>query len=89
MIANGIDRIQDYAHLLQGKRLGLITSPTGLNRKFESTIQILHERFQLTALFSPEHGVRGIRQQGRRLKPTGTRLPACRCTVCTARTPSG
>ncbi|MBB3127804.1 uncharacterized protein YbbC (DUF1343 family) [Paenibacillus rhizosphaerae] len=64
MIANGIDRIEDYAHLLQGKRLGLITSPTGLNRKFESTIQILHERFHLTALFSPEHGVRGDQAAG-------------------------
>ncbi|WP_145132163.1 exo-beta-N-acetylmuramidase NamZ domain-containing protein [Paenibacillus sp. Y412MC10] len=64
MIANGIDRIEDYAHLLQGKRLGLITSPTGLNRQFESTIQILHERFRLTALFSPEHGVRGDQAAG-------------------------
>lgn len=59
MIRNGIDRILDYAHLFQGKRIGLITSPTGLNHKFESTIQILHENYNLVALFSPEHGVRG------------------------------
>ncbi|MGZ9583297.1 exo-beta-N-acetylmuramidase NamZ family protein [Paenibacillus marinisediminis] len=59
MIQNGIDRIHQYAHLFKGKRLGLITAPTGLNRDFVSTINILHEHYQLTALFSPEHGVRG------------------------------
>lgn len=59
MIRNGIDRIQEEAHLFKGKRLGLITSPTGLNHNFISTIQILHENYNLVALFSPEHGVRG------------------------------
>ncbi|WP_027086312.1 exo-beta-N-acetylmuramidase NamZ family protein [Cohnella panacarvi] len=60
----GIDRIAQEGRLLQGKRLGLITSPTGLNAKFESTIKLLHDDYRLTALFSPEHGVRGDRQAG-------------------------
>ncbi|KKO52690.1 exo-beta-N-acetylmuramidase NamZ family protein [Paenibacillus sp. DMB20] len=64
MIRNGIDRIEDYARLFEGQRIGLITSPTGLSRDFTSTIQILHERFHLTALFSPEHGVRGDQAAG-------------------------
>ncbi|RKP52961.1 DUF1343 domain-containing protein [Cohnella endophytica] len=64
MILNGIDRIGQYAHLFQGKRIGLITSPTGLAEDFRSTIQILHDRFRLTALFSPEHGVRGDQDAG-------------------------
>ncbi|WP_054958547.1 exo-beta-N-acetylmuramidase NamZ family protein [Paenibacillus dakarensis] len=59
MIRNGIDRILEEAQLFKGKRLGLITAPTGLNDRFESTIQILHDNFNLVALFSPEHGVRG------------------------------
>lgn len=59
MIRNGIDRIMQYAYLFKGKRLGLITAPTGLTEDFVSTIQILHENFNLVALFSPEHGVRG------------------------------
>ncbi|MBH5319771.1 DUF1343 domain-containing protein [Paenibacillus sp. GSMTC-2017] len=59
MILNGIDNISKYAHLFQGKRIGLITSPTGLDANFRSTIDILHERFHLAAMFSPEHGVRG------------------------------
>ncbi|OPA73258.1 hypothetical protein BVG16_29710 [Paenibacillus selenitireducens] len=64
MIRNGIDCIGDYVHLLRGKRLGLITTPTGLNSEFKSTIQILHEQFNLVALFSPEHGVRGDQPAG-------------------------
>ncbi|MFB9279080.1 exo-beta-N-acetylmuramidase NamZ domain-containing protein [Cohnella cellulosilytica] len=64
MIRNGIDCIDDYAHLLAGKRLGLITSPTGLTAGLESTIRVLHEKFELAALFSPEHGVRGDRHAG-------------------------
>lgn len=64
MVRNGIDNIERYAHLFKGKRLGLITAPTGLNQDFVSTIQILHENFNLVALFSPEHGVRGDQEAG-------------------------
>lgn len=59
MVLNGIDSIQKYKHLFQNKRLGLITTPTGLAHGFQSTISILHEQFHLAAMFSPEHGVRG------------------------------
>ncbi|RJE86074.1 DUF1343 domain-containing protein [Paenibacillus sp. 1011MAR3C5] len=59
MIRNGIDNLDAYADLFRGKRLGLITAPTGLNAEFRSTIDILHEKFHLAAMFSPEHGVRG------------------------------
>ncbi|QMV43642.1 exo-beta-N-acetylmuramidase NamZ family protein [Cohnella cholangitidis] len=63
-IRNGIDCISEYGHLFEGKRVGLITSPTGLNSDFVSTIRILHEKHQLAAMFSPEHGVRGDQQAG-------------------------
>jgi uncharacterized protein YbbC (DUF1343 family) len=59
MVLNGIDSITKYRHLFEGKRVGLITAPTGLTKDFESTITIMHENFNLTAMFSPEHGVRG------------------------------
>lgn len=59
MVLNGIDSITKYPHLFEGKRVGLITAPTGLTKDFESTISILHENFNLAAMFSPEHGVRG------------------------------
>lgn len=47
--------------VLEGKRIGLITNPTGVDRWFQSTIDILHNapNVQLVALFGPEHGVRG------------------------------
>ncbi|EES72168.1 hypothetical protein POTG_03262 [Paenibacillus sp. oral taxon 786 str. D14] len=64
MVENGIDRLSEYAKLLQGHRLGLITAPTGLTSDFRSTIQVLHDQFHLTALFSPEHGVRGDQAAG-------------------------
>jgi len=45
--------------LLQGKRIGLVSNPTGVDSHLRSTIDILHEHVNLTALFGPEHGVRG------------------------------
>lgn len=53
-------RSRDFAPL-QGKRVGLITNPTGVDNQLRSTIDILHEAegVTLTALFAPEHGVRG------------------------------
>ena len=46
---------------LRGKRVGLITNPTGVTGDLRSTIDVLHEtqELQLVALFGPEHGVRG------------------------------
>lgn len=46
---------------LQGKRVGLITNPTGVDNNLKSTIDILHEApgVELVALYGPEHGVRG------------------------------
>lgn len=46
---------------ISGKRVGLVTNPTGVDRNLKSTIDILHEaeNVNLVALFAPEHGVRG------------------------------
>ncbi len=63
-IVNGIDRIDRYSHLFERKRLGLITGPTGLNKQLKSTVDLFSERYDLKALYSPEHGVRGNLQAG-------------------------
>ena len=58
----GIEVLRDSGFKgLEGKRVGLITNPTGVDNKLKSTIDILHEapNVELVALFSPEHGVRG------------------------------
>ena len=46
---------------LQGKRVGLVTNPTGVDRNLVSTVDILAnaEGVELVALYGPEHGVRG------------------------------
>lgn len=58
----GIDVLErDHFALLQGKRVGLITNQTGINRHGVSTARLLHEApgVELVTLFSPEHGIEG------------------------------
>ena len=52
--------------LLEGKRVGLITNPTGVDDGLRSTVDILNEAptVELVALFGPEHGVRGDAHAG-------------------------
>ena len=46
---------------LEGRRVGLVTNPSGVDRYLKSTIDILFEapEVNLVALYGPEHGVRG------------------------------
>ena len=46
---------------LVGKRVGLVTNPSGVDSKLQSTIDILFNApgVNLVALYGPEHGVRG------------------------------
>ena len=48
--------------VVRGKRLGLITNQSGIDRQRRSTIDLLRASTALTlvALYSPEHGIRGI-----------------------------
>lgn len=58
----GIETLRDSGFAqLNGKRVGLITNPTGVDNNLKSTVDILHEAagVNLVALFGPEHGVRG------------------------------
>ncbi len=58
--------LRDSLHLLAGKRVGLITNHSGKDRSGTSTIDLLHRApgVQLTALFGPEHGLRGAAEAG-------------------------
>ena len=61
-VLTGIDVLQlNGFEELQGKRVGLVTNPSGVDRQVRSTIDILFEAPQvnLVALYGPEHGVRG------------------------------
>ncbi len=68
MVKLGIERIGEYLNLFSGKRVGLITNPTGMTSDFRSSIEVLKEKTNLVALFSPEHGVRGNIQAGEKLE---------------------
>ena len=50
-----------FTGLVKGKRVGLVTNPTGVNADLVSTADIFKKdrRINLTALFAPEHGIRG------------------------------
>ena len=61
-VKTGIEMLKESNFkLLKGKRVGLITNPTGVDNQLRSTIDILHRapNVQLVALYGPEHGVRG------------------------------
>ncbi|MDD5544511.1 MAG: DUF1343 domain-containing protein [Acidobacteriia bacterium] len=62
-VQNGIDVLElTNFGALQGRRVGLITNHTGIDRHWNSTIDVLKNApgVTLVALFSPEHGIRGV-----------------------------
>ena len=64
----GIDVLRDHQFdLLKGKRVGLVTNPTGITADLETTVDVLANApgVQLVALYGPEHGVRGDNDAGK------------------------
>ena len=63
----GVDVLfEKHLGLLRGKRVGLITNPTGVGRDLVSIVEKFRARSDVTlaALYGPEHGVRGNAQAG-------------------------
>jgi len=61
-VLTGIDVLErDRFQVLKGRRIGLITNHTGINRQGTSTVKLLAgaPEVSLVALFSPEHGLEG------------------------------
>jgi len=66
-VTPGIDvLLAKHLDLIRGKRIGLITNPSGVGRDLRSTIDLLRAvpEAKLVALYGPEHGVRGNAQAG-------------------------
>ena len=66
-VKTGIEVLRDGGFKqLQGKRVGLVTNPSGVDRNLKSTVDILNEApgVKLVALYGPEHGVRGNAHAG-------------------------
>ena len=69
----GIDVLEhDGFAAIRGKRIGLLTHAAGVNRRGESTINILRQApgVKLVALFAPEHGLYGTEEAGKNLPDT-------------------
>ncbi len=61
-VKTGVEVLRDRGFdILKGKRVGLVTNPSGVDRLLNSTIDILFNApgVELVALYGPEHGVRG------------------------------
>ncbi|RPJ49662.1 MAG: DUF1343 domain-containing protein [Acidobacteria bacterium] len=70
----GADRLfeKKYFQWIKGKRVGLVTNPTGVNARLELTAERLAAQpdTTLTALFAPEHGLSGAAQAGEKVQST-------------------
>ncbi|HET7503807.1 MAG TPA: DUF1343 domain-containing protein [Kofleriaceae bacterium] len=64
-VQTGLARlVSEGSSLLEGRRLGLLVNPTAVDAHLHHAIDLLRARKELsiTALFGPEHGVRGDAQ---------------------------
>ena len=74
-VKTGIDVLEDNGFReVTGKRIGLVTNPTGVDRYLNSTIDVLYNApgVELVALFGPEHGVRGNAHAGEHIQGQAT-----------------
>jgi uncharacterized protein YbbC (DUF1343 family) len=56
--------LESRLDVLDGARVGLIVNPASINPRFEHAADLFHQhpRIKLTALFGPQHGIRGETQ---------------------------
>jgi len=69
----GIDVLEaEGFKAIAGKKIGLLTHPAGVNRRGESTIDVLRRapNARLVALFGPEHGIYGDEKAGENIADT-------------------
>ena len=59
--------LEKYLDDYKEKRVGLVTNPTGVNQRLESNIDLFFKHLNLTALFSPEHGIRADAKEGEKV----------------------
>ncbi|MFD7703015.1 exo-beta-N-acetylmuramidase NamZ domain-containing protein [Streptomyces caelestis] len=66
-LRTGFERLAaDGYALLEGRRVGVVTNPTGVTREARHIVDVMHadDRVDLAAVFGPEHGFRGTAQAG-------------------------
>ena len=79
LIKTGADNYTDYLPLLAGKKIGIVTNPTGiLSNKTHLVDFLLDQKVALEKIFAPEHGFRGTADAGEHIvdgKDSQTGLP--------------
>ena len=73
VVKTGIEVLRDRGFdILIGRRVGLVTNPSGVDRHLNSTVDILYNApgVELVALYGPEHGVRGDVYAGGKVSDT-------------------
>lgn len=66
----GLDNINSYRHLFEGKRVGIITNHTAYNSRGEYIIDVFRkmDNVEVAAFFSPEHGLYGTENDGKQIE---------------------
>lgn len=88
-VFNGVDRIEDYAHLFHGKRIALLSNASSINKQGEPTCDLLAKYGRLELLLAPEHGLRGNLQAGNWGKETRDPETGAKMISVNASDPSG
>jgi len=64
-VQTGLETILKNPETFKGKKVGLITNPTGMTADYEHALDaMLRKGIQVTEVYGPEHGVRGTEQAG-------------------------
>lgn len=68
-VLTGLDQVEQYHSLFANKHLGIITNHTAFNSSGKHITNIFLEmpEIQVTALFGPEHGIRGKEDAGAKI----------------------
>jgi len=69
-VKTGLDNIGSYKHLFDGKRVGIITNHTAYNSSGQYIVDVFRNmgNVKIAAFFSPEHGIYGTEEDGRRIE---------------------
>lgn len=68
----GIDRVgeADVDTLFAGQRVGVFSNQSGINSRLENSVDVLLTKYNVTAIFTPEHGLLGAVSAGENYSDT-------------------
>ena len=68
-VHTGLDNVDSHSSVFDGKRVGIVTNHTAWNANGEHIAGVFQQmpNVTVTALFGPEHGIKGLAQDGRKI----------------------